>query len=206
MAQSKEMRRELNRLRMRAWREEHQEEARARNRAWYEANKERESAKRLEKYYLDHEASLARRRAYYAANLDKMRQDRREKYWKDPKGAREAMRRWRRNNPERDQFFVMRWRKNNPEKVALYTKATGAKRRKAPLDLNAKIYANAIASDPCVYCGETNKPSLEHITPIARGGDSQWSNLAIACLRCNKKKQTKLLSEFLLAGGMRSAA
>ncbi len=27
--------------------------------------------------------------------------------------------------------------------------------------------------------------TLEHITPIARGGTSQWDNLALACEACN---------------------
>jgi len=49
----------------------------------------------------------------------------------------------------------------------------------------------------CGYCrtssaitGETN--TIEHITPIARGGSSEDDNLWLSCRRCNQRKATQI--------------
>lgn len=41
--------------------------------------------------------------------------------------------------------------------------------------------------DPCVWCGLKlrKKATKEHITPRADGGTAHWSNVAIACSKCN---------------------
>lgn len=50
----------------------------------------------------------------------------------------------------------------------------------------------------CQYCGKKPKPedrSLDHVVPRSRGGKSTWKNLVAACIYCNAKKGSKLLSE-----------
>lgn len=40
----------------------------------------------------------------------------------------------------------------------------------------------------CLYCGSTKNLTLDHLIPKSRGGNSSWTNLATACMRCNTKK------------------
>jgi 5-methylcytosine-specific restriction endonuclease McrA len=43
----------------------------------------------------------------------------------------------------------------------------------------------------CQYCGRkfaTQDLSLDHITPRSQGGQSMWTNIVCACLRCNVRK------------------
>src|SRR5271166_2944891 len=43
----------------------------------------------------------------------------------------------------------------------------------------------------CQYCLKalkTNDYTLDHVVPRCLGGISSWTNLVLACLRCNKKK------------------
>lgn len=50
----------------------------------------------------------------------------------------------------------------------------------------------------CQYCGKrftASELSLDHVTPISRGGRSSWENVVCACLPCNVRKGNKLLSE-----------
>lgn len=57
--------------------------------------------------------------------------------------------------------------------------------------------------DFCCYCGThlsftcgqygSNRATLEHITPISRGGDHVFDNTAIACRACNISKHTATL-------------
>lgn len=52
----------------------------------------------------------------------------------------------------------------------------------------------------CVYCGKqltlgTFDACIDHVVPIAKGGNNEDNNLVMACRRCNCKKGTKTLEE-----------
>ena len=43
----------------------------------------------------------------------------------------------------------------------------------------------------CQYCGmelHSNKLTLDHIIPVAKGGRKTWENIVAACLSCNQRK------------------
>ena len=40
----------------------------------------------------------------------------------------------------------------------------------------------------CVYCGNRDGLTLDHVMPKSRGGRDTWTNLVTACMRCNAKK------------------
>lgn len=50
----------------------------------------------------------------------------------------------------------------------------------------------------CMYCGNKFSDSQltrDHVVPISRGGDDEWTNVAAACRRCNIHKGDRLLQE-----------
>ena len=50
----------------------------------------------------------------------------------------------------------------------------------------------------CAYCDKEGVPlQIEHIYPRAKGGSNRVSNLTLSCERCNLKKGTKSVDEFL---------
>jgi 5-methylcytosine-specific restriction endonuclease McrA len=50
----------------------------------------------------------------------------------------------------------------------------------------------------CAYCGKQDVPlQIEHIHPRAHGGTNRISNLTLACQKCNEKKGTQDIQEFL---------
>jgi 5-methylcytosine-specific restriction endonuclease McrA len=50
----------------------------------------------------------------------------------------------------------------------------------------------------CAYCGVENVPlQVEHIHPKAKGGTNRISNLCLACEKCNTKKGTQDIEQFL---------
>lgn len=58
-----------------------------------------------------------------------------------------------------------------------------------------------ILGSKCVYCGETitaKNISLDHGTPIHRGGKREKDNLYLICLRCNKRKGIMNVDEYIL--------
>jgi len=54
--------------------------------------------------------------------------------------------------------------------------------------------------DTCPYCEKIlkiNKPNLDHIYPVSKGGQSRLENLVWICYECNAKKSDALLSQFI---------
>ncbi|MEB3217303.1 MAG: RNA-guided endonuclease IscB, partial [Nostocales cyanobacterium 94392] len=50
----------------------------------------------------------------------------------------------------------------------------------------------------CAYCGVKDVPlQVEHIQPRAKGGSNSITNLTLSCEKCNKKKGTKDIKDFL---------
>jgi 5-methylcytosine-specific restriction endonuclease McrA len=52
----------------------------------------------------------------------------------------------------------------------------------------------------CDYCNKLLTrftATLDHVKPVAEGGDNSYDNLVTACRECNSKKQKKLLGDFL---------
>jgi len=63
----------------------------------------------------------------------------------------------------------------------------------------SRWWANKIACCRCSYCGaETpaKKLTMDHIVPIARGGQSSKGNITQCCKECNTKKKNMLPIEW----------
>lgn len=45
----------------------------------------------------------------------------------------------------------------------------------------------------CLCCGYTGYLTLDHITPISKGGETVMSNLQILCFRCNEAKADAII-------------
>ncbi len=53
----------------------------------------------------------------------------------------------------------------------------------------------------CKYCGKQLTrftTTIDHLTPIAKGGDNSFENLVTACLDCNSRKNVKPVGDFLV--------
>ncbi|MFH1181478.1 MAG: HNH endonuclease [Candidatus Woesearchaeota archaeon] len=50
----------------------------------------------------------------------------------------------------------------------------------------ARVFARKGAR--CERCLATTHLSIDHITPLSRGGTDKLSNLRVLCTRCNAKK------------------
>lgn len=80
------------------------------------------------------------------------------------------------------------------------------RRRRATLRLAsedrriANDYRRAVATDPCIYCGEL-ADSIEHLFPVGKGGSDAWWNIARACKPCNYAKRDRCATWFVLRNG-----
>lgn len=48
----------------------------------------------------------------------------------------------------------------------------------------------------CQYCGRRGERlTVDHVVPRSRGGETTWTNVVTACLRCNLRKGNRTLEE-----------
>ena len=75
----------------------------------------------------------------------------------------------------------------------------GAEYTQGPLaGTTVRAYLHANWNSACAYCDATDVPlNIEHLRPRSRGGSSRISNLVLACMPCNKAKDSRSLESFL---------
>ncbi|WP_217449215.1 HNH endonuclease [Deinococcus sp. JMULE3] len=145
--------------------------------------------KRLEAERKRKEKPEVRDRIRYLANLPQNKLKRAEKQLErrrsDPEKSREIQRRYREKNPERVRMWKMRRR-------ALENNAEGSF---TPQELREKL---AEYSGKCHWCGSlTDKPELDHLIPLSKGGSNWISNIVPSCVSCNRRKSNIMPEEFL---------
>lgn len=194
-----------------------------RARAAYEKNVDAERAAANKRYAANPEPTKARVREhrgknpdlvraynlqYRAANGDKLRAG--EKAWREANKERhrESSRKWSAANPERAKEINRRWREANADQVS-----ERLLRRRALMvsgNYDEGISAASLRArhgDMCAYCDGLMvfekasvylplSATVEHVIPLARGGEHTWSNTILACRRCNSSKSDRLLEEW----------
>lgn len=96
---------------------------------------------------------------------------------------------------------VYRWRAKNRERYLTQHAAHQQRRRACATDGTVTLaFVRALyAQLRCHYCLRPTsraRRTLEHKTPLARGGMHSASNLVMACSRCNSRKSAMTAAEF----------
>lgn len=113
-----------------------------------------------------------------------------------------------------DAEYRKEWHKKyyekNLERLRLYMRSRSLKRRvtkegtghKFIIPIIQKVYEDNIkkyGTLTCYLCEEPiefKKDSLEHKTPLCRGGNNEYENLAVAHISCNRKKAKRTEEEY----------
>lgn len=150
-----------------------------------------------------HTCARAYARARRAANPERAREYDRKRNATNPERNRAYARAWRKANPDRHRANTSAWLAANPERVRMHSR-NGEARRRARI---ARVLATLTTAEweailnaadyACIYCGSRKQISIDHLTPIARGGDHTADNVAPACMPCNRSKGTQVVAEFL---------
>lgn len=155
------------------------------NRQYYARNKEKE---------------LDRNRRYIEANRERVLAKKKEWHRKNAEKEREQRHLYSLANKE---LLVQRnreWAKRNPEKARIVWSVSVNRRRARLRQTEGRFTRQDIEKllrdqkGLCYYCGCDlgNDFHIDHKIPIARGGSNWPSNLALACVPCNKSKGAKL--------------
>lgn len=184
MTQTLEEKRAYSREYMRRRREdpEIRERERARGREYDKRRPDEVKERRRQK---DRERGARLRRENDPKYREQQRRAYRKSYRKHAEDRR-AKRRAYGQKPEvkaRAAAYAREWRKKNPGLRRGRTKPT-------------REFALVLLRDPCSYCGRPAN-EIDHIDPVALGGDREWENTTAACSRCNRSKNDSPLLAWL---------
>ncbi len=192
----------------RIYRANNREKVNAAKREWAARNPEskRESDRRYRLANL--EARTAYIKAWYANNSEWVREYRAKPEVKAKKA--ELDRKYAKNNPHINRAASQRYRQNNPKKAA--ETARNYRQRNPELMRNkthkrraliaaqsfivSKKELRRLLEATCFYCNAAPATQLDHIIPIARGGNHSIGNLIGACPFCNASKGSRFITEW----------
>jgi 5-methylcytosine-specific restriction endonuclease McrA len=124
----------------------------------------------------------------------------------------EQLRYWKENPSEAKQKKQERQRRHNAWRYKvdpnyrIYHREK-SKRRKAVQRGSVGVHVTATQirkrfdqfSNLCAYCGSNGDLHIEHVIPIAKGGNHVLGNIIPACSRCNYSKNTNPVEEWYRA-------
>lgn len=140
------------------------------------------------------EQRKARERARYAAHREERRAAAVRYRAAHPGRAREKAAQRRAANPEHVREIQRRWYAKNREKERAREQSRRAARKaSAPLRELTEAQWRAIKDHYhhcCVYCGRRmQRLTMDHLTPLSKGGQHTVQNVVPACVSCNSRKQ-----------------
>jgi 5-methylcytosine-specific restriction endonuclease McrA len=93
-----------------------------------------------------------------------------------------------------------KWNQSNKEKVRSHVSKSHNKRRvslsggRSYLILDKEL--NRLYKSCCALCASVNNITIDHIIPVARGGNHSIGNLQPLCKSCNSRKKARFISEY----------
>lgn len=136
-----------------------------------------------------------RRRAYKAANLEKARIQAKARRAANPEPARIASKAWRSRNLEQSSATNRAWYLANRERKRQTNYNRRARKHGVPF-VEVIEFSVVYERDGgvCQICGEPIGAAewhIDHVKPLARGGEHSYANVQLAHAHCNHVKQAK---------------
>lgn len=145
--------------------EKNREKVYARNRKWRDAHAEEQKQWFRDHHQRNIERRRAEKRAYYAANKEVLAEKRKA------------------------------YNKAKPHVKRVNERRRDARKRGAGGNYTVKEWLALCEQfdNKCVCCGKAGLMTADHIVPIAKGGDSNITNIQPLCAKCNSSKHTKII-------------
>lgn len=101
----------------------------------------------------------------------------------------ERAKRWREQNPEKMKAAHAKYRKTEKGKLT-HRLVSGRRRARMDGTITAEQWERVVAAwrGRCAYCRSKGSLTIDHVTPVSRGGKHVISNVVPACKRCNDTK------------------
>jgi 5-methylcytosine-specific restriction endonuclease McrA len=147
----------------------------------------------------------ARHARYRERNRLRLREQAREiarqRRAKNPEPARIACRAYYLRNLEKMRERGRKQARENPE--AARARVYARRARKKGASVRERVYRSVVwrrDEGTCHICNlpcDPNRWDMDHVVPLARGGDHSYANIRVAHPVCNNSKRTRLMSELV---------
>lgn len=172
---------------------------------WRDANKEKHRAavKRCRNTPEGMEAHRRRQAEYAAVNREQERLRVAEWRKNNPDKARELDRAMYLKNKVDALEYNRQYRQANPERCGLWARNRQARKRAGGGGLSKGYVAFLLTwqNGKCLACNADLHATgyhIDHVIPLAKGGQHCDGNVQLLCPTCNKRKATRSLHEFLV--------
>lgn len=199
---------EKQRINMKRYQLKHKDKIAAKRKIWYWEN--------IDKVRNNYLKNRDKYRAYYLKNKDKRKEYNKKYHLLNKEKGSQSCKKWYLENKEKLRLYRIMKRQvardggeGSIDIGFSYTKEYRnlyKRKRRGGDSLTIKttqmVYEDNIkhfGTLTCIYCLNQivfGKDSLEHKQPISRGGTNEYSNLAIACRKCNSSKGNKTEEEY----------
>lgn len=164
---------------------------------WYAEHSE-QAILRVRQYHAEHRAqATAQCRVYRETHQEQVKAQQRQAYRDNAEERKAAVREYKNQNPEKASAACKRWKQEHPRRVNEINGVRAAKRRTSGLcDLTIQQWDAIKAAHDyrCAYCGERpDVLTVDHVVPLAKGGNHTASNVVPACSHCNYSKGARPL-------------
>lgn len=205
----------------RKYREANREKLREAGRAYMAEKREDPEFRAMDHARKVESAYLVQQKAYRAANRKEL--DAKTREWRESnpdkfsayqskyqsehrKEARKRCVEWRKKYPDRARAQGFKWRSENKEANALKSARRRAKIKHGGCDIPKDIYKRlmSLQKGKCPVCKSqltTAYRHLDHIIPLARGGEHSVMNVQLLCPPCNLSKNAKHPIDFMRERG-----
>jgi|SRR5882672_2461481 len=156
-------------------------------------------------YRLDHkEEKRLADLEYYKNNKGKLTEYKAKYYKKNKERLDLKNSRWVKNNPDKFKSIQARSVSKNPESKRIHCQNRRSRVRNNGGQLSKGLASKLFKAQKgkCACCRtDLNKYHLDHIMPLARGGENEDSNIQLLCPLCNQQKFTKHPVDFMRSKG-----
>lgn len=180
---------EQKRIYNQKYRETHREEIRAQRLSV----RERTQAYGLAYREAHREERLAYKKQYYKDRAEEIRTKKRIYDQAHLEEIRAKARAFAAAHTEEHKKYHAEWRKKNPHQRAVQERRRRARKANAAVNdftHTQWVMLQAVFKYRCAYCGKRckGKLTMDHVTPLSKGGNHTLQNIVPACKSCNSKK------------------
>lgn len=181
--------------------EEQKETTRVRAREWAKENPERKAANAKAWAENNPDKCTASTRAWQKRNPEKVRESIRNWVSSNRDKTREYARQWQAQNRELYHEIQKKWRAGNQT----YWRVRDAALRKVTSTFTLDQWLEVLEEfgHRCAYClCDDQKLTMDHVIPVAKGGEHVRENIVPACKSCNSRKKDRSIFYMLEAKGV----
>lgn len=105
---------------------------------------------------------------------------------------------YRAKNREKHKAYFLQWQRDHPEQIATYQSVRRARKAGGGGSHTTEERQEKFAAlgGRCYYCGLEGLLTIDHLTPLSRGGTDDINNIVPACKPCNSRKGRKTEEEY----------